>query len=235
MSQLPPANPTPEGTTPVYQPAFETAVHSFWAKNRQGILILVVVALLAIVGREAWQYFAASREQSVRAEFAKVGDQPAKLESFASANSGHALAGVAYLQVADGKFSAGDYKGAAASYQQAAGSLKNELLLARARLGAAISQVNAGDQAAGEAALKAVSNDAALNKSVRAEAAYDLAAIAADAGRADDAKKFAEEVSKIDATSTWAQRATLLLVRQPGAATKPAATAPTISFKPGGE
>ncbi len=235
MSQLPHANQTPEGTAPVYQPAFETAVQSFWEKNRRGILIVVVIALLAIVGREAWQWMADSREQGVRAEFAKTGDQPAKLESFASANAGHALAGVAYLRIADDKFTAGDYKSAAAAYQKAVGSLKDPVLLGRARLGAAISQVNAGDQG-GEAALKAVSGDAALNKTTRAEATYHLAALAADAGKADDVKKLADEVSKIDATGTWAQRATLLVVRQPGAAAKPAnATAPTISFKPGGE
>jgi hypothetical protein len=234
MSQLPPAKQTPEGTTPVYEPAFETAVHGFWAKNRQGIMIVVAVALLVIVGREAWQYMAARREQSVRADFAKTGEEPAKLESFASANSGHALAGVAYLRIADEKFSAGDYKNAVAAYQKAAGSLKTDVLAGRAKLGAAISQINAGDQSAGEAALKAVSADAALDKGVRAEAAYHLAALAADAGKADDVKKLAEEVSKIDATSSWAQRATMLVVRQPGA--KPAdAAAPAISFKPGGE
>jgi predicted negative regulator of RcsB-dependent stress response len=236
MSQLPPANQTPEGTTPVYAPAFETAVQGFWAKNRQGVLVLVVVALLAIVAREAWQYFAASREQGVRADFAKTGDQVAKLESFASTHSGHALAGIAHLRIADDKFSAGDYKNAATAYQKAAGSLKNEALLGRARLGAAISQVNAGDQAAGETALKGVSADATLAKGVRAEATYHLAALAADAGRADDVKKLADEVSKIDATSSWAQRATMLVVRQPGALTKPAdATTPTISFKPSGK
>lgn len=235
MSQLPPANQTPEGTTPVYQPAFETAVQSFWAKNRQAVLILVVVALLAIVGREAWQYVSASREEAVRAEYAKTGDQAAKLESFAAANSGHALAGVAYLRVADQKFTAADYKNAAAAYQKAAGSLKDVALLGRARLGAAISQINAGDQAAGETALKGVSGDASLTKNTRAEAAYDLAALAADAGKADDVKKFADEVSKIDAGGSWAQRATLLVVRQAGT-TKPVnATSPTLSFKPGNE
>ena len=198
-------------------------------------MIVRCVSVLTIGGGEAWQWMAASREQDVRADFAKTGDQPAKLESFANAHAGHALAGVAYLRIADDKFSAGDYKAAAAAYQKATGSLKNEVLLGRARLGAAISQVNSGD-AAGEAALKAASADATLDKGTRAEATYHLAALAADAGKADEVKKLADEISKIDATSTWAQRATILVVRQPGAAAKPATTsAPTLSFKPGGE
>lgn len=234
MSQLPPANPTPEGTTPVYEPAFETAVQGFWAKNRQVILAVVLVVLLAIIGREAWQYLAASRERGVQAEYAKAGDQSAKLEAFAAANSGHTLAGVAYLRIADEKYTAGDYKNAATQYQKAANNLKNPALLGRARIGAAVSQYNGGDQSAGEAALKAISADAALDNGARAEAAYHLASLAAEAGKADDVKKYADEASKIDATSSWAQRATMLTIRTPGAK-QADVTAPTLSFKPGGE
>src|SRR5262245_32472587 len=147
MSQLPPAKPTPEGAAPVYEPAFETAVQGFWEKNRQGVFILIVVALLAIIGREAWQYFAASRERGVQEEYAKIADQTSKLAAFADANSGHALAGVAYLRLADEKFTAGDFKTAAGQYQKAAGSLKNEALLGRAKVGAAMSQLSGGDRA----------------------------------------------------------------------------------------
>jgi predicted negative regulator of RcsB-dependent stress response len=232
MSQLPPANQSPEGAAPVYEPAFETAVHAFWARNRQGILILCIVALLAIVGREGWQAYAARREQDVQAEYAKIADQTAKLSVFAEAHPGHALAGVAWLRLADEKFTAGDYKTAVTQYQKATGSLQNEVLLGRAKLGAAISQLNSGDQAAGEAALKAVSVDAALAKGVRAEAAYHLTSLAAAAGKADEVKKLADEVSKIDAAGIWAQRATLWLTSQP-AAVKPAATTDTgLIFKP---
>jgi len=235
MSQLPPANPTPEGTTPVYVPSLETAIHGFWAKNRQAILVLCVAALLAIIGREAWGYFAASREQAVQAEYAKIADQPAKLEAFANANTGHALTGVAWMRLADEKFTAGDYKTAAAHYQKATASLRNAALLGRAKLGAAVSQLNGGDQAAGEAALRAVGADATLDKGVRAEATYHLAAFAADAGKVDEVKKLAEEVSKLDPLSSWAQRATLLLTSSPAAAKPAGTTAPTLSFKPGGE
>ncbi|MBI2815059.1 MAG: tetratricopeptide repeat protein [Opitutae bacterium] len=241
MSQLPPANHSPEGAAPVYEPAFETAVHAFWARNRQGILIVCAAALLAIVGREAWQAYAASREQDVQAEYAKIADQTARLAAFAGAHPGHALAGVAWLRLADEKFTAGDYKTAATQYQKASGSLRHEVLLGRARLGAAISQLNGGDQAAGEAALKAIGADAALAKGARAEATYHLTSLAAAAGKADEVKKLADEVSKIDASSPWAQRATLLLTSSPAAA-KPAATTdagltfkPTVTDKPPGK
>jgi hypothetical protein len=172
----------------------------------------------------------------VQAEFSKAVDAPAKLAAFADANSGHALAGVAYLKLADDKYSASDYAGAAAGYQKAAGSLKNEALLGRAKLGAAMSQLNGSEAAAGEAALKVLSNDPAVLKGVRAEATYSLASLAAAAGRADDVKKLVDQVSRIDAAGIWAQRATLLLAGLPADA-KPAATAetPAVSFKAPGK
>ncbi|SDR87345.1 tetratricopeptide repeat protein [Opitutus sp. GAS368] len=237
MSQLPPADQSPQATTPVYEPAFETAVQTFWVKNRQGILVMCVTALLAIIGTYAWQAVAAGRESDVQAEYAKIADQPAKLEGFAGANAGHPLAGVAWLRLADEKFSAGDFKTAAADYQKAAGSLKNEALLGRAKLGAAVSQLNGGDVAGGSAALKAVSADTTLGKGARAEAAYQLVSLAADAGKTDEVKKLAEEVSKIDATSSWAQRATLLVI-SPAIAAKPGDAKPAdtgLSFKTPGK
>lgn len=232
MSQLPPANQSPEGTTPVYEPAFETAVRALWVRNRQAILFICVAALLAIVGREGWQSYAASREREVQAEYAKIADQTAKLAVFAEAHPGHALAGVAWLRLADEKFSAGDFKTAMTHYRKAVGTLKNEALLGRAKLGAAISQLNGGDQPAGEVALKAISADATIAKGARAEAAYHLASLAAGAGKTDEVKKLADEITKIDATSSWAQRATLLLTSQLSA-TKPATTPDAgLTFRP---
>lgn len=207
-------------------------MHAFWARNRQGILLVCAAALLAIVGREGWQYFAASREQGVQAEYAKIADQTAKLAAFADAHAGHALAGIAYLRLADEKFSAGDYQTAAIQYQKAAGSLQNEVLLGRAKLGAAMSQLNTGDQTAGEAALKAISADVALAKGARAEAAYQLASLAAAAGKMDEVRKLADAVSKIDAASSWAQRATLLLASQPASAPPTAPPDAGLTFRP---
>jgi len=215
------------------EPGFEVALHQFWEKNRNLILGAIVVALLAIVAREGFQYFAAQREKGVQAEYARISDQPAKLAAFAEAHSSHALAGVAWLQLADTKFSANDFTAAAANYQKAAGSLKNEALLGRAKLGAAISQISGGNRAAGETALKALSADATLRKAVRAEATYHLAALAAEAGNADEVKKLVEQVGRIDMTSPWSQRATMLLASLP-AGGKPADDAGSgVSFKPG--
>ena len=94
------------------------------------------------------------REKGIKEEYAKISDAPDKLSAFAGANANHVLAGIALLQVADQKFEAGNFGESAAAYNKAAGTLKNEALLGRARLGAAMSQINGGEKAAGEAPSK---------------------------------------------------------------------------------
>lgn len=242
MSQPHPTNLGPHGAkpaeAPVVAPGFEVAAQEFWNRNRNFILMLCAAAILVIAGREGWEYYTTSREADLQADYAKAGDSPDRLATFADAHPGHALTGVAYLRVADDKFSAGDFKSAGTYYQKAAGSLQNDALLGRARLGAAFSLLNSGDQAGGEAALQAVSADPAVFKSARAEAAYHLASHAAGAGKADEVKKLVEQINLIDATGPWAQRATLLEAALPVEAGKTAAAAAPgtpalgISFKP---
>jgi predicted negative regulator of RcsB-dependent stress response len=237
MSQLPPAeHPSRHAdpaAAPVVEPGFEVTVQIFWEKNRGFILGMCAVALLTIVLREGWQYYSTQHEAGVQEEFARIADQPGKLAAFADANSGHALAGVALLRLADDKYAAGDLTGAAAAYTKAIGALKNEALLGRAKLGAAMCQINGNDKAAGEAALRTLSADATLLKGVRAEATYHVASLAAAAGKSDEVKKLVEQISRIDPTSSWSQRATLLLANLPAGNAPAAATSDVLSFKPG--
>jgi hypothetical protein len=237
MSQPLPTHQGPHGEkpveAPVVEPGFEVAVHEFWDRNRNFVLLLCAAALLVIAGREGWQYFADAREKDLQADYIKAGDSAERLAQFADDHPGHALAGVAYLRVADDKFSAADYKSAGSYYQKAADKLKNDALLGRARLGAAVSLLSGGDQAGGEAALQALSADAAVFKSVRAEAAYHLASLAASADRADEVRKLAEQISLIEANGPWAQRATMLVAGLPAGPAKPAESPSLgISFKP---
>jgi hypothetical protein len=237
MSQLPPAeHPSRHAdpaAAPVVEPGFEVTVQIFWEKNRGFILGMCAVALLTIVGREGWQYYTTQHEAGVQEEFARIADQPARLGAFADANSGHVLAGVAYLKLADDKYVAGDFAGAAAGYAKAVAVLKNEALLGRAKLGAAMSQLSGNDKAAGEAALRALSADAVLLKGVRSEATYQLAALAAAAGKTDEVKKLVEQISRIDAASAWSQRATLLLANLPAGNAPAPASGDSLTFKPG--
>lgn len=214
--------PPPAGHTPTEQPAapvqpgFEEAVQGFWEKNRQLILMACVAALLVVVGREGWAHYQAGVEQDMREAFARAADRPEQLAAFAKANESHPLAAVAYLRIADQRYAAGDHRQALENYTKAAAGLKNAGLAGRARLGAAMSQLGTGDKAAAEAALKAVSADAALPKGLRAEAAYHLAALAFEAGNAAEVSRLAAEIGKIDPAGVWSQRATALVAGRPG-------------------
>lgn len=224
-------NPNKDQVAPA--PDFAASMHVFWEKNRSSIYILCAAVLVGIVGREGWQYFSAMRERDIEAEYAKVAGATDRLTAFAAEHPGHPLAGVALLRLADEKYTAGDFKTATANYTKAAEQLNNEALKGRAKLGAAMSQLGAGDQAAGETVLKALSADAALVKTVRAEATYHLALLAKEAGKTDELKKLVEEVSKIDPTSAWAQRAFVLRATLDEG--KKAEAGGAITFKPGGE
>lgn len=212
--------PAPAGQTPAEQPApahsgVEESLHTFWEKNRSTILVLCAVAVLVVLGREGWHYYTAQKEAGVRAEYARAADRPEQLAAFAKAHDGHPLAGVAYLRIADQRYSASDHRRALENYEKAASLLKNPVLLARAKLGVAMSQLNSGNQSAAEATLKAVSTDASLAKELRAEAVYHLAALAKEAGNTTEVDRLVAEIGKIDPAGVWSQRATSLVVSRP--------------------
>ncbi len=210
MTTNPPVENQSQNQSAAPESGFEIAAQEFWQKNRGLILGLIVVALLGIVGREGWQYFAAQHEQSVRTDYAQAGDRPEQLAAFAAANSGHELAGVAYLRVADLKYTAGDFRAALDNYNKAIAALKVPAVLGRARLGAAMSQLGSGDKSASEAAFKAIAADTSLLKPARAEADYHLAAVAYEAGNTAEIDRLVGELAKLDTSGIWAERAASL-------------------------
>lgn len=235
-----PANPDPNpqpDPTVALQSTFETTMRAFWEKNRNGILVLCVAILLGIIAREGWQWYAAARDRGVQEAYALAGSEAGKLAKFAADHSGHPLAGAALLLLADKKFEARDFRAAAEAYEKAGAAVALDALVGRAKLGSAVSKLAAGDQAAGEAALKAVQGAVALPKAIRTEAGYHLATLAVEAGNKEEAIKRIEEISQLDPTGPWAQRsvglrASLELGAKPAA--RPDAS-PGISFRPGGE
>jgi predicted negative regulator of RcsB-dependent stress response len=241
MSIVPPPAPQPQDPSATPPPPagaeeFALNVRLFWEKNRQTILLVILAGFLVILGREGWQWMQASRERGIQEEYAKLGERIEQLPKFASEHAGHALAGVAWLRLADDAYTKNDFKSAAAHYGKAIDSLPNVALQSRARLGAAMSQLAAGDKSAAETTLKALSADTKAVTSLRAEATYTLAVIAREAGKQEEARQLVDEVAKIEPMGLWAQRAFLLKAQleanKPAAA--PAAGAPLIDFKPKG-
>jgi len=233
-----PSAPKPAGDhhdpAVVIHPSFEERMHAFWEKNRGTVMAVLVVILLGILAKGAWDYFAASREQGIRADYAAA-TTPAKVKEFIASHAGHPLAGVAQLGLADDAYAAGNYAEAVAAYEKAVPALKTGLLTSRAKFGLAMAKLAAGRTAEAETGLAAIASDAAENKSLRASAAYQLASLAASAHRAADVKKYTEQVMSLDPAGMWVQRAMALRVQFPEsevAAPAPAAAAPAIKLEP---
>ncbi|HZP60777.1 MAG TPA: tetratricopeptide repeat protein [Opitutaceae bacterium] len=192
----------------------EEKLHHFWKKNRNTIFAACVAVLLVVAGRGGWEIYSAQREKSIEADYAAA-TTPEKLRAFVRDHAGHRLTGVASLRLADDEYSAGKYSEALADYGTAVSTLRDTPLGGRALLGQAICKLRSGLSADGENQLRQLAADLSQLQAVRAEAAYCLASRAADDGRIDDAKKFADQVQQIDAQGIWAQRALALRASLP--------------------
>jgi len=213
---------------------FEDRLRIYWQKNGKSVVALVVIVLLAILAKGAWDYRTAQREVELQRDFAAA-TTPAQLKAFVTANPNHVLAGVARLQLADADYAAGRSTEAVYGYEDAISALKTGALASRARLGAAMAKIQGGKTAEGEAALKVLAADANETKATRTEAAYQLASLASVAGRSDDVKKYSDQVMALDPSSPWLQRALMLRANLPVAesAPTPAATpssTPAVTF-----
>ncbi len=211
MSKLMPTESNPNGQPPAPDvtaaaPDLELTLREFWHKNGKTILLGCGLVLAVIAGKTGYDFIVEKREQGIAADYAAA-TTPEKLKSFINVQSGHPLAGVAQLRLADEAYSAGKYAEAGSLYQQAAATLKTGPMAARAQLGEGIAKLQLGQTTEGETKLKAVVADANLAKPVRAEAAYHLATLAMDAGRNDDALKQLDQINAIDPTGIWARQA----------------------------
>lgn len=208
-----PSTPTPAGddrnlvavdaTTAL---TFEDKVHLFWKKNHNAVYGLCALVLVIILAREGWNYMAQRKELGIEKAYASA-TTPEQLKTFAAAHADHSLGGIAQLRMADDAYKAGKAADAVASYEKAAAVLKTGPLAARAQLGRALAQVQAGKATEGTADLKKMADDAGQLKAVRSEAAYHLTSLAVEAGNATEAQKYVDLLMKLDPSSTWTQRA----------------------------
>jgi predicted negative regulator of RcsB-dependent stress response len=211
----PPANPTaPKSASdaaPAPAPSMEEQLQTFWEKRSGLITGLIVAVLLAVLAKGAWDYFSAQHERDIEQAYAAA-KSSADLKGFIAANSGHSLAAVAQLRIADESYTAGKFTDAIAAYTAAADFFKTGPLASRARLGLAMAKFQGGQTAEGETALKAFADDTSEIKVYRGEALFHLASAAADSGRAADLKTYTDKLAALDAASPWTSQAMQLRV-----------------------
>jgi hypothetical protein len=200
---------------------FEDKLHLFWKKNRTAVFVVIAVVLLAIVGKEGWEYLQQQKDNDVKAAY-QAATTPEQKKTFIANHKDHVLGALAQLEIADDAYKAGKSADAVAGYDQAIAMLKKGPLTARAQLGRALAKVQAGKAAEATTELKQLADDKNQFKAIRAEAAYHLTSLAVEAGNAADAQKYSDQLMQIDPTSPWTQRGLALRASLPAAPEKPA-------------
>lgn len=206
-------SPAPKKIDPIDN--FTENLQLFWFKHQTTIYAVVILLLLAVIGKGAWDWNKERVARAVGEEYAAAGASVDKLKAFAVAHEGQQLAGVAYLRIADEAYSFNKYTEAAQGYEQALVALKDSPFAARARLGLAISHLLSGKASEGLSSLRVLAEDANAFKGLRAEAAYNLVSASIDAGKNDDAKKYCDLLLQVDGAGVWAQRAMALRATLP--------------------
>lgn len=221
-SQSPESSPAPhdasvpaEGHPDIAPGGLELGVHTFWQNNRNALFILCGLIAAGIVGKGVYSHVLAQRDIDAGQDFAAA-TTPAALKAFSASHAGTPLAAIADLKVADAAYEAGNLAEAATDYQKAADGL-TDFLAVRARLGQAMAEVQTGRLAEGQELLRTLSSDATPYKSVRAQAYYQLASLASEAGKSDEVQRIGDELVRLDPQSPWTQRVFSLRSRKPAA------------------
>lgn len=225
----PPAPSDPKAAEAIPVPLDES-LRRAWERHGNTIYVACALIVAAILARGGWDYVVAQREHDVRKEYAAC-TTPESLGAFAASHPGHPLAALARLQMADDAYAGGHYADSVAKYEEAAAQLPPGPFQARAKLGLAMAQALSGKTADAEAGLRQLLNDAGQLNAIRCEAGYQLAGLAAAAGRESEIQKLAEQLMQIDPSSPFSERVFALRT----GATGPAPTAPpapTIAMPP---
>jgi hypothetical protein len=201
----------------------EDRLFLFWKNYRTTIYGAIVIVLAAIIGREAWQFYAANREATIRTAYGAADTADAK-RAFARENAGHPLAGIALLAAADDAYSNADYARAGREYGEARAALKDASLAARAQLGEALCTIQGGLASKGEPMLRAFAADKNMPATLRIEAWYQLAVLALADGNHAPAREALEKLGELPLTRDWSFRIADLRSRLPAVAQ----TEPTI-------
>lgn len=202
---------------------FEDRLRVFWTKYRNAITAVCVGIMLAIIAKGAWEYLASQKEADIGKAYAAA-TTPEQLKAFAASHASHTLGGIAQLRIADESYKAAKPAEAIAGYEKALAVLRDGPLAARAKMGRALAQAQAGKATEAGNELKQLAGDTNQFKAVRTEAAYHLTSLAVDAGNAAEAQKYVDQLMQIDVSSPWTQRAMSLRATLPATPAPAAAT-----------
>ncbi len=190
---------------------FEDRMWLFWQNNKAGIIAAITIAVLGVVGINTWRMIQENQRVAMQTEYSSAAGDAAKLESFGAANGESMLGGLALLEAADAQYEAGEFAQAASLYQQSLLPLQESVVVYRARLGLAVSQLKAGQAAEGKGTLRSLLDSPSALASIRAEAGVELAQLELAEGNRDAAAQLLQRVQGLPYAEYWKARAAALI------------------------
>lgn len=182
----------------------EEQISAYWEKNQSSILTAIAIAAIVIVGFQGYKIMQAQAGEELQSAYREASDA-GSLDAFIDSYSETTLAGFAALESAHLAYAEEDYATALELYEKAARALPENPMLGKARLGIAFAHYQI-DSAKGLSLLDSLLADSTLLDSVRAEAAYVLAAHAKTEGDLEKAKSYAEMVQSFENAGSWSFR-----------------------------
>jgi hypothetical protein len=152
----------------------EERFNNFWSENGTSIFISLIIAAIVVIGMQVWRYSKQRAEVNTEAAFASAISSE-QLISFTQNHAKHPLAGAAYMKMADGEFTAGQFKQATEHYLLAKDRLAGTPFQERAALGAAVCEYLGGNVQTGIADMRTILDNPDNLETTRAEAAFNLA------------------------------------------------------------
>lgn len=185
---------------------FEDRLKQAWSKYGTAVYVLCGLVAAGIVAKGGLDYLAAQKELETQKEFAACTTEDT-FKTFAEQHRGHPLGALVELKIADEDYLTGKYAEAVTNYDKAISDLPEGPFRSRARLGFALSQARVGKLVDAQASLNKLLSDETEYKSIRCEAGYNLAQMAAADGRKADVQALTEKLMQVDPTSPFSERA----------------------------
>ena len=179
------------------QPEFlDEKLRTAWERYGRLIYALIAIVALAIIAKERQLSCCMEQEGTCSKKGLCGCDDARRLPAVCGGAQGAPWRRrSSSFKFADESYLDWKFAEAVSGYTKAVADLPAGPFQDRAKLGLAMSQVRDGKSADGEAALRLILNDESQLKTIRCEAGYDLADIAASTGRLDEVQKLAERLA----------------------------------------
>lgn len=179
----------------------EERFNDFWKRNGPSIFAVIAIVAVITVGYEIYGYIQARNAEKLSETFASLQSPEEKMD-FATAHPNTELGGLAYLELADQAYAAGNFPDAATRYEAAVKALDGTPIAGRARLGAAMAKLRLGDATA-PALLDQIARDPAVLAPIRGEAAYLLATARWKTDNPEEVRRALDLLATIEGAGVW--------------------------------